>query len=30
MAEYLILILLVYMCGSMFLGLLEYLEDRKK
>ena len=30
MAEFLMLILLLYMGGSMLLGLLEYLMDRKR
>ncbi len=30
MPEFLMLFMLVYMGGSMFLGLLEYLMDRKK
>ena len=30
MPEFLMIVMLVYMGGSMFLGLLEYLMDRKK
>ena len=30
MIEFLMIVMLVYMGGSMFLGLLEYLMDRKK
>jgi hypothetical protein len=30
MTAFLVIVLLIYMGGSMFLGLLEYLMDRKK
>lgn len=30
MIEFLMIVMLVYMGGSMFLGLLEYFMDRKK
>ena len=30
MPEFLMIVLIVYMGGSMFLGLLEYFMDRKK
>lgn len=30
MIEFLMIVMIVYMGGSMFLGLLEYLMDRKK
>jgi len=30
MPEFIIILMIVYMGGSMFLGLLEYLMDRKK
>jgi hypothetical protein len=30
MTEFLMIVMIVYMGGSMFLGLLEYFMDRKK